>query len=105
VNDIRSEFVTGLYRLSAADTKARLIAVRKRVHARIDDLKGDSERACALQIGADNVDKILLETSRLSVERLVKLLEESLREPGAEPPPDPRPGPRLPPQKLLRNPA
>ncbi|WP_267358613.1 MULTISPECIES: hypothetical protein [unclassified Methylobacterium] len=103
----KSEFVTGLYRLSAADTKLRLVAVRKAINVRLDELKDEKsyDHYLALQTVADDVSRILLETSRLSVERLDKALMESRRELGAEPAPDPRPGPRLPKQRFLRSPA
>lgn len=73
---VRSEFVTGLPRLDKASTKARLIAVRKAVHARLVQIS-DPDVRHHLQIVADQVDRTLLETSRLSVERLANALAES----------------------------
>lgn len=71
-------FVDRLYRLSSQDTKARLLAVKAAVHARIDELRDPDMRA-ALQRIADSVDRSLLDASRSGVERLAAALDESRR--------------------------
>jgi hypothetical protein len=80
----RSEFVDGLVRLDATATRARLVAVRKAVDRRIDELT-DPDLRCALMQVSDSVSKLLLETSRIGVERLAGALAESHGEPPTKP--------------------
>ena len=86
---VRSEFVTGLARLDGAASKARLIAVRKAVYARIDELRDPD-----LQLTADGVDKMLAKTSRLAVEHLAEGLAVSHGEPPTRRPTLPSANPR-----------
>ncbi|GJD72704.1 hypothetical protein MKK50_15430 [Methylobacterium sp. J-043] len=93
MTSVRSEFVTGLQRLDKAATKARLITVRAAVHRRIDELT-DPALKCALMDVSDSVDRLLMETSRISIERLANGLAESHGEP-----PQPSTLPRVPPRR------
>ncbi|MCJ2043164.1 hypothetical protein MKK58_01160 [Methylobacterium sp. J-078] len=90
---VRSEFVTGLARLDGASSKARLIAVRKAVYARIDELR-DPDLRHALQLTADGVDRMLAQTSRLAVEHLAEGLAVSHGEPPTRRPTLPSANPR-----------
>ncbi|ARO54125.1 hypothetical protein B2G69_08175 [Methylorubrum zatmanii] len=94
MTSVRSEFVTGLQRLDVAETRKRLIAVKAAVSKRIDELT-DPDLKCALMGVHDQVTKLLLDTSRLSVERLANALAESHGET-----PQPSTLPRVPVRKV-----
>lgn len=90
---VRDEFLTGLARLDGASSKARLIAVRKAVYARLDELRDPSLRQ-ALQLTADGVDRMLAKTSKLAVEHLAEGLALSHGEPPTRKPTLPSASPR-----------
>lgn len=73
---IRSEFVTGLARLDRTETRNRLLAVRRAVHARIDQIQ-DLDVKHALLGVSDEVDRALHAASRHAVDRLADALAVS----------------------------
>ncbi|MCJ2040828.1 hypothetical protein MKK55_18010 [Methylobacterium sp. J-059] len=76
MTSVRSEFVTGLARLDAAETRKRLVTVRAAVDRRIDELTDPDLKLALLRV-SDSVSRLLLETSKMSVERLAGALAES----------------------------
>ena len=73
---VRSPFVTDFARLDRKETRNRLLAVRRAVHARIDELR-DHDLKHALLLVSDEVDRVLHDTSRHAVDRLADALAVS----------------------------
>lgn len=73
---VRSPFVTGLARLDRTETRTRLLAVRRAVHARIDEIR-DHDLKQALLLVSDEVDRILHDTSKHAVDKLANALAVS----------------------------
>lgn len=76
MTSVRSPFVTDLARLDRTETRTRLLAVRRAVHARIDEVR-DLDVKHALLSVSDEVDRALHAASRHAVDRLADALAVS----------------------------